>query len=68
MLQKRLISTLTEQIDLKSGFDSWEGSFDQTLRDCKSSDIDDKDLEALINSLHYIPVFTAHPTEAKEKK
>ena len=44
---------------LKSGFDSWEGSFDHTLRDCKSSEISDKELETLINSLHYIPV-SAH--------
>ena len=34
---------------LKSGFDSWEGSFDQTLRECKASEMDDTQLENLIN-------------------
>ena len=43
------------------------GFFDQTLRECKASEMDDTQLESLINSLRYIPVFTAHPTEAKRR-
>jgi len=52
---------------LAHGFESWEGSFDQTLRDCKASEIDNDSLQTLIDSFHYAPVFTAHPTEAKRR-
>ena len=52
---------------LKSGYDSWDGSFDSTLRDFISQNINKGDLQELLNHLKYIPVFTAHPTEAKRR-
>ena len=52
---------------LKSGYDSWDGSFDSTLRDFVSQKIDKENLQKLLNHLKYIPVFTAHPTEAKRR-
>ena len=52
---------------LGSGYDSWEGSFDSTLREFVDQDIDGQDLQKLLNHLKYIPVFTAHPTEAKRR-
>jgi phosphoenolpyruvate carboxylase len=52
---------------LKSGYDSWDGSFDSTLRDFVSQNIDKENLQTLLNHLKYIPVFTAHPTEAKRR-
>ena len=52
---------------LKSGFESWEGSFDQTLRECKTADIDAHQLESLINSLHYIPVLQPIQRRRKEE-
>ena len=52
---------------LKSGYDSWDGSFDSTLRDFVNQNIDKENLQKLLNHLKYIPVFTAHPTEAKRR-
>ena len=52
---------------LKSGYDSWEGSFDSTLRDFVNQKINRDDLQELLGHLKYIPVFTAHPTEAKRR-
>ncbi|GIR56389.1 MAG: hypothetical protein CM15mP63_3940 [Gammaproteobacteria bacterium] len=52
---------------LKTGFESWEGSFDQTIKEFKDSDIDITSLQKMLDTLHYSPVFTAHPTEAKRR-
>ena len=52
---------------LKSGYDSWDGSFDSTLRDFVNENVNKEKLQDLLNHLKYIPVFTAHPTEAKRR-
>ena len=52
---------------LGSGYDSWDGSFDSTLREFIDSKINGQSLQKLLNHLKYIPVFTAHPTEAKRR-
>jgi phosphoenolpyruvate carboxylase len=43
---------------------SWIGSFQRTLQDFRDSGIAPDDLQALLNQSLYLPVFTAHPTEA----
>ncbi|MBF0265812.1 MAG: phosphoenolpyruvate carboxylase, partial [Gammaproteobacteria bacterium] len=42
----------------------WEGSFDTTLSEFKQLNISADELQTLLNELTYMPVFTAHPTEA----
>jgi len=42
----------------------WYGSFTQTLQEFHDQGIDASQLQLLLNQTLYLPVFTAHPTEA----
>ncbi|ODU49471.1 MAG: phosphoenolpyruvate carboxylase, partial [Thiobacillus sp. SCN 63-374] len=52
---------------LSHGMRLWEGSFDRTLADLKAQDMPAGTLQEMVNRLHYAPVFTAHPTEARRR-
>lgn len=52
---------------LSHGMPLWEGSFDRTLADLKAQGIPVTTLQEMLNRLHYAPVFTAHPTEARRR-
>lgn len=45
----------------------WTGSFDETIRSFNQQGIDVDRLQTMLNGLTYIPVITAHPTEAKRR-
>ncbi|MGP5102969.1 phosphoenolpyruvate carboxylase [Psychrobacter celer] len=46
---------------------SWEGSFRRTLSECRERQIEPEQIKELIDQLRFIPVFTAHPTEARRR-
>ncbi len=52
---------------LSHGMTLWEGSFDRTLAGLKAESISANTLQGMLNRLHYAPVFTAHPTEARRR-
>ena len=45
----------------------WRGSFDHALADFKDMGMTAEQLQTLLDKLAYIPVITAHPTEAKRR-
>ena len=45
----------------------WRGSFDHTLREFHDMDINAEQIQTLLDSALYLPVFTAHPTESKRR-
>ena len=46
---------------------SWEGSFRRTLLECRERNIEADQIKELIDQLKFMPVFTAHPTEARRR-
>lgn len=50
-----------------SGKRLWEGSFDHCIRQLYEAKVDAKALQNLLADVCYMPVFTAHPTEAKRR-
>lgn len=52
---------------IREGGPLWVGSFDHTLRQFHAQGISAEQLQTLLNKLVYMPVFTAHPTEAKRR-
>lgn len=57
-----------KQLRQMTGNDTlWTGSFDATLHELRDQGINSEQLQTLLDQLAYIPVITAHPTEAKRR-
>jgi phosphoenolpyruvate carboxylase len=52
---------------VRAGGSLWRGSFDETLRWLKDQGVTAAELQSLLDRLRYMPVLTAHPTEAKRR-
>jgi phosphoenolpyruvate carboxylase len=53
--------------DIENNKHFWPGSFHDTLQNFKEQGLTVDDLQILLDNLHYLPVMTAHPTEAKRR-
>jgi len=52
---------------MRKGNELWIGSFDSALRDFIDMGMSAERLQTLLDKMAYIPVITAHPTEAKRR-
>ena len=52
---------------VQEGGPLWRGSFDETLRGFHAQGLAADDVQTLLDRLRYVPVFTAHPTEARRR-
>ncbi len=52
---------------ISTGERLWVGSFDDTVRDFAEDGVSPENFQSLLEHLVYLPVFTAHPTEAKRR-
>lgn len=52
---------------VRLGLRLWRGSFYDTMREFSKQGMTNEAVQSLLNQLVYMPVFTAHPTEAKRR-
>ena len=52
---------------MATGGPLWMGSFDITMRELHEQGVPAEKLQKLLDALCYMPVFTAHPTEARRR-
>ncbi|NCC30007.1 MAG: phosphoenolpyruvate carboxylase, partial [Gammaproteobacteria bacterium] len=52
---------------ISAGQRLWVGSFDDMARGLKDDGVSPENFQSLLEHLIYLPVFTAHPTEAKRR-
>jgi phosphoenolpyruvate carboxylase len=54
-------------LQLRNGGELWEGSYLNTLNELKQSGVTLPQLQHIMDTMVYMPVFTAHPTESKRR-